>query len=90
MNSLCYFKPSCRIVIPFALHFNSDFVHGKHDQAIYQCIQEGLGYLDSRTEFWRQQKPLYARKKQKKSNKDRRSKSPTHRILKITKNLHQN
>ncbi|EDV21041.1 uncharacterized protein TRIADDRAFT_30804 [Trichoplax adhaerens] len=57
---------------------NGDFVHGKHDQAIYQCIQEGLGYLDSRTEFWRQQKPLYARKKQKKANKDRRSKSPTH------------
>ncbi len=28
-------------------------------------MQDGLAYLDTRTEFWRQQKPLYARKKMK-------------------------
>lgn len=27
-------------------------------------IQEGLKFLESRTDFWRQQKPIYARKKE--------------------------
>ncbi|CAF1189274.1 unnamed protein product [Rotaria magnacalcarata] len=33
----------------------------KTGDAIYQLASEGLDYLDSRTEFWRQQEPLYAR-----------------------------
>ena len=32
---------------------------------IYQLVCEGLHYLDTRTEFWRQQKPMYSRKRDK-------------------------
>ncbi|CAH1774091.1 unnamed protein product [Owenia fusiformis] len=32
---------------------------------IYDLVCEGLKYLDTRTEFWRQQKPMYARKLEK-------------------------
>lgn len=28
----------------------------------YQLVKGGLDYFETRTEFWRQQKPLYARK----------------------------
>eukprot|EP00158_Paraphelidium_tribonemae_P007175 Partr_v1_DN28138_c0_g1_i1_m55886 putative Tetratricopeptide repeat domain 25 len=33
------------------------------NSAVRQHVLEGLAYLDSRTEFWRQQKPIYARRK---------------------------
>ena len=32
-------------------------------QKIQDLCLEGINYLDSRTEFWRQQKPMYARKR---------------------------
>ncbi len=32
-------------------------------------VQDGISYLDSRTEFWRQQKPIYARKREKELKK---------------------
>ncbi|KAJ8019702.1 Tetratricopeptide repeat protein 25 [Holothuria leucospilota] len=32
---------------------------------IYDLVSEGIDYLDTRTEFWRQQKPMYARKREK-------------------------
>lgn len=32
-------------------------------QEVKNLILDGLEYLDTRTEFWRQQKPLYARKR---------------------------
>ena len=35
-------------------------------QNIYELVCEGLQYLDTRTDFWRQQKPMYARKRDKK------------------------
>ncbi len=38
---------------------------GRKDRAIYNTIEDALIYLDSRTEFWRQQKPMYARKREK-------------------------
>ncbi|CAF0922726.1 unnamed protein product, partial [Brachionus calyciflorus] len=34
----------------------------KSGDAIYGLANNGLNYLDSRTDFWRQQKPIYARK----------------------------
>jgi hypothetical protein len=37
--------------------------HTKSGDAIYRLASDGIDYLDSRTEFWRQQKPLYARSK---------------------------
>ncbi|KAJ3112095.1 Tetratricopeptide repeat protein 25, partial [Physocladia obscura] len=36
------------------------------DEKIFELVYEGLRYLGTRLEFWRQQNPLYARKKQKK------------------------
>ena len=38
---------------------------GKNDGSIYTLINEGVTYLDSRAEFWRQQKPMYTRKREK-------------------------
>jgi len=32
-------------------------------------VEEALSYLDSRTEFWRQQKPMYTRKREKEMKK---------------------
>jgi ATPase subunit of ABC transporter with duplicated ATPase domains len=45
------------------MHRSKDFVNNPND-GIYQLVNEGLRYLDMRTDFWRQQKPLYARKKE--------------------------
>ena len=38
---------------------------GNKDSSIYTLINEGVTYLDSRAEFWRQQKPMYTRKREK-------------------------
>lgn len=35
----------------------------KSGDAIWSLANNGLDYLDSRTDFWRQQKPIYARRK---------------------------
>jgi ATP-dependent protease HslVU (ClpYQ) ATPase subunit len=48
-----------------ALFHSLGFVQGNNDSTIHGLISGGIKYLDSRTEFWRQQKPLYARKKEK-------------------------
>ena len=42
-----------------------DFIHGKSANYYQILVQEGLTYLDTRIEFWRQQEPLYARKNKK-------------------------
>eukprot|EP00055_Hartaetosiga_balthica_P013671 m.71095 g.71095 ORF g.71095 m.71095 type:complete len:554 (+) comp8337_c1_seq1:58-1719(+) len=49
---------------------------GEAGQDIKSLAHEGLQYLDKRTEFWRQQKPIYARvneRKQKKAERNHRS-----------------
>lgn len=38
------------------------FIHGSSSKQIYDLVQEGLDYLHTRIDFWRQQEPLYARK----------------------------
>lgn len=38
----------------------------KHGVTVGDLIQEGLSYLDTRTDFWRQQKPIYARVRDRK------------------------
>lgn len=43
--------------------YDKDFAQNPNP-AVRQLVIEGLRYLDSRIEFWRQQKPLYARKKE--------------------------
>ena len=47
------------------LFFFLDFIHGNSSKPIYDLVQDGLNYLDTRIEFWRQQEPLYARKNKK-------------------------
>lgn len=42
---------------------------------IFELVCEGLQYLDTRTDFWRQQKPMYARKRDKKLHRDRAASS---------------
>ena len=34
----------------------------KTGKTIFDLAEEGLSYLDTRTDFWRQQKPMYARR----------------------------
>ncbi len=53
----------------------------KAGDAIWSLANTGLDFLDSRTEFWRQQKPTYARKSKVRSE-DVSSKNPANYILK--------
>ena len=39
---------------------------GSKSTKLYDLIQDGLTYLDTRADFWRQQKPMYARKREQK------------------------
>lgn len=41
------------------------------DRSLYNTVDEALGFLDARTEFWRQQKPMYARKRERELKKYR-------------------
>ena len=59
---------------------------------IYELVKGGLTYLETRTEFWRQQKPLYARKKEKlkPTSKESRKKKKANSIGKyIVKQLEE-
>ncbi|XP_011670214.1 tetratricopeptide repeat protein 25 isoform X1 [Strongylocentrotus purpuratus] len=59
---------------------------------IYDLVNEGLQYLDTRTEFWRQQKPMYARKREKEEAKGAREKNkqqPADPAKYILKNLEE-
>lgn len=44
---------------------DQDFIHGNSTNNYYDLVQDGLNYLDTRIDFWRQQEPLYARKNKK-------------------------
>lgn len=64
--------------------FCSEFVHSKNNNnQIYDLVMGGLNYLESRTEFWRQQKPLYARKKERPKPKKPAQKSKPADITKF-------
>lgn len=43
--------------------YDKDFLANPNDN-VQQLVMDGLHYLDARTEFWRQQKPIYARRKE--------------------------
>ena len=47
------------------LHFPVDLIRGSKSTKLYDLIQDGLTYLDTCADFWRQQKPMYARKRAK-------------------------
>ncbi|KAI9218556.1 hypothetical protein BC828DRAFT_388262 [Blastocladiella britannica] len=40
-----------------------DFINNPNDR-IFDLVSDALKYLETRTEFWRQQKPIYARRKE--------------------------
>jgi tetratricopeptide (TPR) repeat protein len=48
---------------------DTDFVHGHRNPAVYELVHSGLNYLDSRSEFWQQQQPMYARKRERELRK---------------------
>jgi hypothetical protein len=41
----------------------------KSGGVIYDLVNEGLHYLDTRTEFWQQQKPMYARRRERREQR---------------------
>jgi hypothetical protein len=49
---------------------DKDFEHNPNEQ-VKQLILDGLRYLESRTEFWHQQKPIYARRKESGGSKSK-------------------
>jgi len=50
--------------------------------AIWSLANSGLDFLDSRTEFWRQQKPIYARKNSFADGADTSSNNPLNYVIK--------
>lgn len=50
--------------------------------AIWSLANNGLDFLDSRTEFWRQQKPIYARKNSYTAAADSSSNNPLNYVIK--------
>lgn len=58
----------------------------KAGEAIHKLLLDGLNYLDTRTDFWRQQKPMYARKRdremQRASFAKRKETDPVKYVLK--------
>ena len=74
--------------------YSSDLTRSDTDSGnrIYDLVNEGLQYLDTRTEFWRQQKPMYARKREKEEAKGAREKNkqqPNDPAKYILKNLEE-
>ena len=58
-------------------------INTKSGDAIWSLANNGLDFLDSRTDFWRQQKPIYARKSSYNPNAESdSSKNPLNHILK--------
>ncbi|XP_053309549.1 outer dynein arm-docking complex subunit 4 [Spea bombifrons] len=61
---------------------------------LQDLIMHGITYLDTRTEFWRQQKPIYARERdrkimQQKWNRDKKPTDPSRYILKSLEEIDQ-
>ncbi|KAI9138057.1 hypothetical protein BKA69DRAFT_1094172 [Paraphysoderma sedebokerense] len=58
-----------------------DFINNPNE-GIRELVQEALRYLDTRTEFWRQQKPIYARKTEAAQIKVKISEAKTRQLAK--------
>lgn len=67
--------------------FILDFIRSHSNKPVYELVQSGLTYLDTRTEFWRQQRPLYARKKEKGKPNPKRKKATQSLEKQILKQL---
>lgn len=59
------FKKRHFVVIMKVYYFDVSDTSSKNGQQIYDLACDGLHYLDTRTDFWRQQKPMYSRKREK-------------------------
>nr|XP_002129888.1 tetratricopeptide repeat protein 25 isoform X2 [Ciona intestinalis] len=60
---------------------DDDLVKGSSGgMSIYDLVTSGINYLDTRTEFWRQQKPMYARKRDRLMMQQKWSNRKTDRI----------
>jgi len=68
---------------------DTDYIESNVNQPIYELVQSGINYLDTRTEFWRQQKPLYARQKDKVSKKRKGKPSMAKYVLKELEEIDQ-
>ena len=70
----------------FLQEVNVTKINTKSGDAIWGLANNGLDFLDSRTEFWRQQKPIYARKSAFQSTKyslDANNQNPLDKKLKF-------
>lgn len=63
--AVVYINATSQYLTKTFIFFCVDFIHGNSSKPIYDLVQDGLNYLDTRIEFWRQQEPLYARKNKK-------------------------
>ncbi|XP_066919955.1 outer dynein arm-docking complex subunit 4-like [Clytia hemisphaerica] len=55
---------------------DDEFIKSHSNKPVYDLVQSGLTYLDTRTEFWRQQRPLYARRKDNGKTSPSKKKKP--------------
>lgn len=73
--------------------FPTDLIKGtvKHGLTVEDLIMTGINYLDSRSDFWRQQKPIYARERDRKLMQEKwlrnRKRSPSQTAHYILKSL---
>lgn len=76
--------------------FPTDLIKGtiKHGLTVEDLIMTGINYLDTRTNFWRQQKPIYARERDRKlmqekwlRNRKRRPSQTARYILKSLEDI---
>ena len=53
--------------------FPTDLIKGtiKRGLTVEDLIMTGINYLDTRSDFWRQQKPIYARERDRKLMQDK-------------------
>ncbi|XP_024409747.3 outer dynein arm-docking complex subunit 4 isoform X1 [Desmodus rotundus] len=75
------------------LLLDEDLIKGtvKHGLTVEDLIMTGINYLDSRSDFWRQQKPIYARERDRKLMQEKwlrnRKRSPSQTAHYILKSL---
>ncbi|XP_060059479.1 outer dynein arm-docking complex subunit 4 [Erinaceus europaeus] len=75
------------------LLLDEDLIKGtiKHGLTVEDLIMTGINYLDTRSDFWRQQKPIYARERDRKLMQEKwlrdRKRSPSQTAHYILKSL---
>lgn len=73
--------------------FSPDLIKGtiKHGLTVEDLIMTGINYLDTRSNFWRQQKPIYARERDRKLMQEKwlrdRKRQPSQTARYILKSL---